>query len=1089
MIGGRSGTFSTARASAPLGFLTRLASGASQALARGFALCLVSLAGLALVGCDEATPDTAPAFTRPAPDQAYTVGEAISPLLLPEAVGGNGALSYELRPAVPGLTFDPAARTLRGTPGTAGTYAMTYRVSDADDNTAASDADTLSFTITVREADTAPRFAERVTHQTYTVGEAITPLVLPEALGGNGPLSYELRPAVPGLTFDPAARTLRGTPGTAGTYAMTYRVSDADDNTSASDAGTLSFTITVREGDTAPRFAERVAHQTYTVGAAITPLLLPQALGGNGPLRYELRPTVPGLTFDPAARTLRGTPGTAGTYAMTYRVTDADDNTAPSDADTLSFTITVGERDTAPRFAVRVADQTYTVGEAIGPLLLPQALGGNAPLRYELRPTVPGLTFDPAARTLRGTPGTAGTYAMTYRVTDADDNTAASDADTLSFTITVREADTAPRFAERVAHQTYTVGEAITPLLLPQALGGNGPLSYELHPEVPGLTFDPAARTLRGTPGTAGTYAMTYRVSDADSNTADSDADTLMFSVAVRPPPARSCAYRGSGDDVCPVNPGGHALDEVTLSLRLGTAQRDVYVIATNTNSYPASARVERLDAGPEAQRQRPVARREHPSHGLQPDSSGHAPPWVVEFNNNPPPMQRSGAPQRSLRAQAQRAVAEGDRFTFTAQHFGDALVPATARRVVSDGSTTLVVWVADRDWSATCRATDCMTREMVDAAADRFLRPGPGNDIHDWLTGIFGSAWGPHDYTNLIPPESARQIHILFLDIDADGIPSPGQSRVVGYFHSVHNYLRTSRPTSNERLIFFMDAALMADRDGPTWEASDRRPSAIISVLAHEFQHMIHFYQKPVLRDAFSETWLNEMASEVAEDLVADKIESNGPRAVAHDDPAAGEAGIERGRLPRYNFHNDIQVTAWDYSDSLKHYSISYALGAYLARTYGGAALFGDIVASGQSGVAAVEAALRTHGHTESFGDVLANWAVANLLSDNPRAPAPYRYNAGATWSTSRAGGQIYRLGSINLYHYRYYLDPGGDEYLDGPGLYGFEELSGGITRHPHSNAYTALGRMTGTVRLQVNADAGMRITVVMKEESARRR
>ena len=151
---------------------------------------------------------------------------------------------------------------------------------------------------------------------------------------------------------------------------------------------------------------------------------------------------------------------------------------------------------------------------------------------------------------------------MTYRVTDADDNTAASDADTLSFAITVREGDTAPRFAERVADQTYTVGEAITPLLLPQALGGNGPLSYELHPEVPGLTFDPAARTLRGTPGTAGTYAMTYRVSDADGNTADSDADTLMFTVAVRPPPARSCAYRGSGDDVCPVNPGGHALDE-----------------------------------------------------------------------------------------------------------------------------------------------------------------------------------------------------------------------------------------------------------------------------------------------------------------------------------------------------------------------------------------------------------------------------------------------------------------------------------------------------------------------------------------------
>ena len=1093
MIGGRSGTFSTARASAPLGFLTRLASGASQALARGFALCLVSLAGLALVGCDEVTPDTAPAFTRAAPDQTYTVGEEINPLVLPEAVGGNGALSYDLRPAVPGLTFDRAARTLRGTPGTAGTYAMTYRVSDADDNTAASDADTLSFTITVREGDTAPRFAVRVPDQTYTVGTAIAPLVLPEALGGNGPLSYDLRPAVPGLIFDPAARTLRGTPGTAGTYAMTYRVSDADDNTAATDADTRSFTITVRAADTAPRFAERVADQIYTVGDAISPLVLPEARGGNGPLSHELRPEIPGLTFDPAARTLSGTPGTAGTYRMVYRVTDADGNTADSDADTLMFTVAVLVGDTAPRFAERVADQPYTVGEAITPLLLPEALGGNGPLRYELRPVVPGLTFDPAARTLRGTPGTAGTYAMTYRVSDADSNTSASDGDQLSFIITVREGDTAPRFAERVADQPYTVGEAISPLLLPEALGGNGPLRYELRPTVPGLTFDPAARTLRGTPGTAGTYAMTYRVSDADGNTADSDADTLTFTIAVRPPGALSCTYRGSGDHVCPVNPGGQALDEASLTLRLGAARRDVYVIATNTNSYPASARVERLDAGPEAQRRRPVARREYPSHRLQPDSSGHAPPWIVEFNNNPPPLLAirrncSGVCRHSRSPRWRRATGS----TFIAQQeYASVSVTATARRVVSDGSTTVVVWVADRDWWSTCQAAhQCMTLEMVDAAAHRFLRSGPANDIHDWLTGIFGSAWGPHDYTNLIPPESASQIHILFLDIDGDGLPSPGESRIYGYFHSVHNYLRTSRPTSSERLMFFMDAAIMADREGPTWEASDPRPSAIISVLAHEFQHMIHFYQKEVLRDALSETWLNEMASEVAEDLVSDKIESNGPRAVAHDDPAAGEAGIERGRLPRYNFHNDIQVTAWDYSDSLKHYSISYALGAYLARTYGGAPLFGDIVASAHSGVDAVEAALRTHGHTESFGDVLANWAVANLLSDNPRAPSPYRYNAGATWITSRSGGEIYRLGSINLYNYRYHYGSARERITwTDPGLYGFEQLSDGITRHPHSNAYTALGRTTGTVRLQVNADAGMRITVVMKEESTRRR
>ena len=36
----------------------------------------------------------------------------------------------------------------------------------------------------------------------------------------------------------------------------------------------------------------------------------------------------------------------------------------------------------------------------------------------------------------------------------------------------------------------------------------------------------------------------------------------------------------------------------------------------------------------------------------------------------------------------------------------------------------------------------------------------------------------------------------------------------------------------------------------------------------------MIHFYQKRVLQGrTISEAWLNEMASEVAEDLIADKL------------------------------------------------------------------------------------------------------------------------------------------------------------------------------------------------------------------------
>ena len=100
-------------------------------------------------------------------------------------------------------------------------------------------------------------------------------------------------------------------------------------------------------------------------------------------------------------------------------------------------------------------------------------------------------------------------------------------------------------------------------------------------------------------------------------------------------------------------------------------------------------------------------------------------------------------------------------------------------------------------------------------------------------------------------------------------------------------------------------------------------------------------------------------------------RSKGTGPRSVAFDEPTAGEPGNTRGRLPGFNLYNDIQVTRWD--GLLANYDINYALGAYLARNYGGAALFGAIVQSEHSGTDAIEAALNDLGHEISFGRALA--------------------------------------------------------------------------------------------------------------------
>ncbi|MCY4503632.1 MAG: autotransporter domain-containing protein, partial [Alphaproteobacteria bacterium] len=115
-----------------------------------------------LTGSDEVTvtvSDLAPAFGDAAVGSLVLVlDEAMDPVVLPEATGGNGALTYGLTSAptgLAGLGFDVAARRLSGTPGTEGSYVFTWRADDADSNRADTDAAILTFRVTVEDARTA----------------------------------------------------------------------------------------------------------------------------------------------------------------------------------------------------------------------------------------------------------------------------------------------------------------------------------------------------------------------------------------------------------------------------------------------------------------------------------------------------------------------------------------------------------------------------------------------------------------------------------------------------------------------------------------------------------------------------------------------------------------------------------------------------------------------------------------------------------------------------------------------------------------------------------------------------------------------
>ena len=208
----------------------------------------------------------------------------------------------------------------------------------------------------------------------------------------------------------------------------------------------------------------------------------------------------------------------------------------------------------------------------------------------------------------------------------------------------------------------------------------------------------------------------------------------------------------------------------------------------------------------------------------------------------------------------------------------------------------------------------------------------------------MLGPEWGQHGYVDLIPPND--EITIFLCDIEDDNSPDGG---IVGYFWAKDNF--TQVPTSplseraghvhhrrgdvRERLRSIGDLGL---------ESTDYWPEEIYSTLAHEFQHMIHFYQREVLRDAMrtatpgSTRWPRRWSRTCS----SDKMEVIGPRGVDGVDGTDGTARRTtntEGRLPLFNAYNDISLRRLGrLGDALKSYSITYAFGAWLARNYGGA-------------------------------------------------------------------------------------------------------------------------------------------------------
>lgn len=214
----------------------------------------------------------------------------------------------------------------------------------------------------------------------------------------------------------------------------------------------------------------------------------------------------------------------------------------------------------------------------------------------------------------------------------------------------------------------------------------------------------------------------------------------------------------------------------------------------------------------------------------------------------------------------------------------------------------------------------------------------------------FFGSEWNPG-------VDGDPHIYVLY----ASGL---GNS-LAGYFSSADELNPLAHEYSNAHEMFLINADNV-----PLWD------SYIYGVLAHEFQHMIHWHT-----DRNEATWMNEGFSMLAELL-------NGYDIGGHDYSYLGQT--------------DVQLTDWgdEVGSNSPYYGGSFLFMAYFLDRFGEEATKAVVAAPDNSmeSITRVLDELRIRdsltGEAITADDVLADWAVANILLDPTVGDGRYDYS-----------------------------------------------------------------------------------------------
>ncbi|MBC2116990.1 immunoglobulin-like domain-containing protein [Listeria booriae] len=328
-----------------------------------------------------------------------------------------------------------------------GTYHVTYSVTDSDGNTT-----TKTITVTVTSND-APVIT--ASDKTLKKGGSFDPMA-----------SVSASDTEDGNVTDNVTVTANDVDTSAvGTYHVTYSVTDSDGNTT-----TKTITVTVTSND-APVIV--ASDQTIKKGKAF------DVMAGVSASDLEDGNVTSGITV--TANDVDT--NTVGTYHVTYSVTDSDGNTT-----TKIITVTITSND-APTFTT--SDVYLKVGDKFNPyagITASDTEDGDLTDRIDIESSDVDMTQ-------------AGTYAVEYSVTDSDNNTTK-----ITRHVYVRTND---KPVIHASDQTFKAGASFDPLA---GMSASDTEDGDITANVTITANDVDANQ-------AGTYHVTYSVTDSDDNT------------------------------------------------------------------------------------------------------------------------------------------------------------------------------------------------------------------------------------------------------------------------------------------------------------------------------------------------------------------------------------------------------------------------------------------------------------------------------------------------------------------------------------------------------------------------------------------